>query len=278
MLIDKHKSADSAYPHAEQPPPYSLETASAQSTSRSRRLSVLPPLPIEAEQSESSSQLSRRANDSADLSRAEPNSFSQIRLSTHFTDLSGTFYIDPKSQHLTNKNKKKKHNIPDAIFHSRSGKIGLELATSGVAPAKATVVVASKSGNITLNLLAADNTKPRFDLEVQSHSGTVVIFIPNTYMGAIQLHTRSGSLEFLPVISKRMHVVKSADTESLVLFGQQTAPSNQTSSDFCHVKTRSGKIIVGVRGEDTYIEPPGLWQRIEGYLKGDGGRDDHASS
>jgi len=245
----------------EEPPPYSLEVGSSSQThSLSRRPSVLPPLPSEAFLSPASSRPS--------LPPPGP-SFSQIRLDSHYADIKGTYCIDPKSPPISNKKRKKP--VPNAIFRTRSGKVDLELATVGqvLDVAKASVIVTSKSGNITLNLLPADESRPRLDLDIKSNSGTVLVFIPETYGGAIQLHTKSGSLEFLPAMRARAQVVKSADTESLVLFGKQATPSSLIPSDFCHILSRSGKIIVGLRGQDTYIEPPGLWQRIGGYLKGD---------
>ncbi|KAJ6591580.1 hypothetical protein DFH09DRAFT_1137421 [Mycena vulgaris] len=248
-----------------EPPPYSLESGSspqAPSTSRSRRPSVLPPLPTEAF-------LAPTSNDTRPA-RINPPSFSQVRLDTHYTDIKGTYHIDPKSPPLSNKKSRKKK-VPNAIFRTRSGNITLDLATAGqvLDVATASVIVASKSGNITLDLLPSDEGRPRLDLDVKSNSGTVVVFIPETYGGAIQLHTRSGTLEFLPAMSARSQVVKSADTESLVLFGKQATPQSLLPSDFCHITTRSGRILVGLRGQDTYVEPLGLWQRIGGYLKGD---------
>ncbi|KAJ7504385.1 hypothetical protein B0H11DRAFT_2221801 [Mycena galericulata] len=273
MLIEKRNSQTEAGLIAsptEDPPPYSFKSGSdspGQSTSRSRRLSVLPPLPIEA-------QLSSTSLDARPPPTTPGPSFSQIRLDTRYADITGTFFIDPKqpiSQFTNKKNKSRKKSIPDAIFRTRSGKIALELATTGDARdvAKASVIVVSKSGKTFLNLLPADESRPRFDLEVKSNSGNVVIFIPKTYAGAIQLHTKAGSLEYLPAMSDLVQVVKSTDKESLVLFGKQTASSTQQSSDFCHVQTRSGKVVVGLRGEDSYVEEPGLWERIGGYLKGD---------
>jgi len=252
MLLDKGKSQPV---DAEEPPPYSLENAS---NSRSRPLSVLPPLPLEAQESGET-----------------PTSFSQIRLDSHWADITGTFYVDPKNpiNELTNKGKKSRNKkaIPDAIFRSRSAKISIDLATTGLVRdvPKASVIVLSKSGNITLNLLPAEESRPRFDLEIKSNSGRVVVFLPKTYGGAIQLHTRSGTLEFLPALKEHIHVVKSTDTESLVLLGRQSTPSSQLPSDFCHIRTRSGKVLVGLRGEDTYVEELNLWQRIGRSLKGE---------
>ncbi|KAJ7224216.1 hypothetical protein GGX14DRAFT_648994 [Mycena pura] len=259
MVIDKSASESMSQIDAEEPPPYS--PGSHRAASVSRRNNILPPLPVEG----------------PEASLEPDNTFSQIDLDTRFHDLKGTYRIDPKNPttHLKNKKTRVKR-VPDAAFRTRSGKVALSLTTTGLARdvAKASVVVTSKSGNITLNLLPADESRPRFDLEVKSNSGTVVIFIPPTYSGAIQLHTKSGSLGYLPALSARLQVVKSADTESLVLFGQQAAP---LASDFCHVRTRSGNVLIGLRGEDKYVEEPGLWQRIGGFLKGDVRREDHSS-
>jgi hypothetical protein len=86
--------------------------------------------------------------------------------------------VDPKNpiNELTNKGKKSRNKkaIPDAIFRSRSAKISIDLATTGLVRdvPKASVIVLSKSGNITLNLLPAEEARPRFDLEIKSNSGT----------------------------------------------------------------------------------------------------------
>jgi hypothetical protein len=64
--------------------------------------------------------------------------------------------------------------MPDAMFRTRSAKIAIDLATTGRVrdASKASVILASKSGNITLNLLPADNeTRPRLDLDITNNSG-----------------------------------------------------------------------------------------------------------
>jgi len=267
MLLDQRKSELSKDGGSdEQPPPYDLTG----STSRSRPPSVLPPLPLEAHESQETRP-----------SLAVPGpAFSQINLDTRSDDITGTYYVDPQKpvSELTNKKSKKKDRkkkVPDAMFRTRSAKIAIDLAITGLVRdvPKASVVVTSKSGNIILNLLPADDeNKPRLNLDISSNSGTVVIFLPRTYGGAIQLHTKSGSMEFLPAILQHINIVKTGETESLVLFGKQVPPSSQLPSDFCDIKTRSGKIIVGLRGEDRYVEEVGLWKRIGEYFKGDHSR------
>ncbi|KAJ7623227.1 hypothetical protein FB45DRAFT_1031159 [Roridomyces roridus] len=260
-------------PEEEHPPPYYIATGS--SSRASRRASVLPPLPLETQSVPSFSDFDPRAS-AASIGTPlppVPGSSGQVRLETSHADITGTFHIEPKPPmpELTNKKKKKKARItPDGIFRTRSGKIAVDLSTSGHvrdAP-KASVLVVSKSGNITLNLLDSAEMRPRLELDVKSKSGTIVIFFPKSFAGAIQLHTRGGTLEFLPAISRLIQVVKSNERESLVLFGRQIAPSSQLPSDFCHVLTRSGNVFIGLLGEDSYIAKLGLWERIGVFFKG----------
>ncbi|KAJ7091360.1 hypothetical protein B0H15DRAFT_230653 [Mycena belliarum] len=266
MLLDKAtlKDDDKVPVEPEHPPPYSLEGTSS-SAPQSRQPSVLPPLPAEAF-------LSPVASDSP--SRSSPQrepSYSQIRLDSGHNDITGTYYIDPKSPPLLNKKSRKKDKLQDAIFRTRTGDINLDLATTGKAldVPKASVNVITKSGSITLNLLPVDETRPRLDLDVKSNSGIVVVYVPETYCGAIQLRTKRGHLRFMPAMLARSQVVKSSETEALVLFGKQALPQSRHPSDFCLATSRSGNIVIGLRGHDTYVESPGLWQRIGQFFTGD---------
>ncbi|KAJ7334177.1 hypothetical protein DFH08DRAFT_301108 [Mycena albidolilacea] len=167
--------------------------------------------------------------------------------------------------------KRKLKSIPDAVFRSRRGNISLDLATTGYANevAKACIQASTKSGDISLNLISGASTKPRFDVEVNTRSGTIILFVPPTFCGAIQLHTRTGDLNFLPGIASGIQVVKSSDTEYLVLVGkQQPVGSQQALADFCRLRTRTGNIIVGERGKDTYVKSTSVWEKLAGLFRG----------
>ncbi|KAJ7224217.1 hypothetical protein GGX14DRAFT_350399, partial [Mycena pura] len=188
----------------------------------------------------------------------------------------GTYYVTPHNivpavnLSRRQKRKQKQKQIPDAVFRSRRGNLLLDLATTGYSSevAKAAVVASTKSGNISLNLLSGAKIRPRFDIEGNTRSGNVVLFIPSTFSGAIQLHTKTGDINFLPGIASEMRVVKSTDTEYLVLVGAQQPPgTDQAPVDFCRLRTRSGNVVIGVRGKDTYVRPAGLWQKLTGFLR-----------
>ncbi|KAJ6555744.1 hypothetical protein B0H10DRAFT_1207645 [Mycena sp. CBHHK59/15] len=185
-------------------------------------------------------------------------SYSNVCIQNRFADITGTYYIDPKNpvEEITKKNRRKKRQhrkrIPDAIFRTRRGKITLDLGTTGYAAEvpKASVVASTKSGNIGLNLISGSHAKPRFDLEVNTRSGNIVLFVTNTFSGVIQLHTKTGNLEFLPGIAAGMQVVKSADTEYLVLVGnpQPEGGSALGIADFARLSTRTGKSLLAREG------------------------------
>ncbi|KAF7308858.1 hypothetical protein MKEN_01085700 [Mycena kentingensis (nom. inval.)] len=203
----------------------------------------------------------------------------RINLQTRFADVSGTYYIAPTPQVAPSQNngpgrrrrkKKKVQGIPDAVFRSRRGNLALDLGTIGYAveTASASIDASTRSGSISLNLIGGARVRPRFDVEVNSRSGNVVLFVPNTFAGAIQLHTKSGDLEFLPGITAEMRVVKSTETECLVLVGPQPPlGGGQIPTDFCRLRTRSGNIKIGMRGVDTYVKPGGLWERLTSFMR-----------
>ncbi|KAJ7180700.1 hypothetical protein C8R46DRAFT_1070299 [Mycena filopes] len=200
--------------------------------------------------------------------------FNVLSQQTRFADINGTYYIKPKNLNqevpTRRKQKPKFRPIPDAVFRSRRGALSLDLATTGYASEspKAVIVASTKSGNISLNLISGGDIKPRFDLEAETRSGNIVLFIPPTFSGAIQLHTKTGDLNFLPGLASGMQVVKSSDTEYLVFVGKQQSPAGSAPADFCRLRTRTGNIIVGERGRDQpYVKSSSVWDKLAGMFR-----------
>ncbi|KAJ7091361.1 hypothetical protein B0H15DRAFT_835629 [Mycena belliarum] len=211
-------------------------------------------------------------------------SFSRLNLRTRWANISGTYYIaaqNPSSQIISRRQRRKQkiRIIPDAIFRTNRGNLNLDLATTGnvnEAP-KASVSASTIRGKISINLIPGAESRPRFDLEASSRSGDIVLFVPNTFAGAIQLHTKTGDLDFLPGIASNMQVMRSTDTEYLVFVGNKVLDNRgksrqpgrgQDVADFCRLRTVSGSIIVGERGKDTYVKEQSVWQRMTGFLRG----------
>jgi len=257
MMIDI--KSDKSAPEKADPPPYGYGGSNG---------GVSKPVMVASSSSQSS--IPRRPDISLPSS-----SFNRINLQTKLADITGTYYINPQNvmSEITGKRKKRKlKQIPDAVFRSRRGNLSLDLATTGYvnegAKALAAIQASTKSGNISLNLISGAETKPRFDVEVNTRSGTIVLFIPNTFSGAIQLHTKTGDLNFLPGIASGMRVVKSSDNECLVLVGKQQPVGSQTAgADFCRLRTCTGNIIVGERGKDTYVKSTSVWEKLTGLFR-----------
>nr|GAT45710.1 predicted protein [Mycena chlorophos] len=205
-----------------------------------------------------------------------PATSQHIKLQTRFADISGTYYVSPHTVatppatgRRRRRKQKRKQLVPDAVFRSRRGNLALDLGTTGYASenAAASIAASTRSGNISMNLIAGAAVRPRFDVEISTRSGNVVLFIPPTFSGAIQLHTKRGEMQFLPGITSEMRVVKATETEYLVFVGAQHIGGEQTPADFCRLRTRRGNIMVGIRGKDLYVKPSGLWERITGFLR-----------
>ncbi|KAF9460530.1 hypothetical protein BDZ94DRAFT_1169452, partial [Collybia nuda] len=192
--------------------------------------------------------------------------------------LTGTFYIDPRIPSLggfdAKGHKGRKKNPPHASFRTRGGAISLDLGTAGDVydALKSSVLVSSRTGNIMIKLLPALPIQPRIGLEVFSRRGDIVLLIPKTYCGAIQLSTRQGSIQFLPALAALMRIVRNDDDEALVLVGDQTMSRTnreQTQKlDFCQLNSRGGKLIVGISGQDRYEPKVGFWKKL-GSMFGD---------
>jgi len=198
-------------------------------------------------------------------------SVNQMHLQSGPNPIQGTFYIDPKIPSLGfngKGHKSRQKNPPHASFRTRQGTIALELGTAGDLneTSKASVLVASHGGDIRIKLLPTPATKPRIALEVYSRKGDILLFLPKTFCGVVQLSTRKGGLQLLPALAAIMRVVKETDNEALLLLGNQTMSKSNSGDnqalDFCQLNSRTGKLIVGLSGQDRYEPKVGFWKKL----------------
>ena len=95
------------------------------------------------------------------------------------------------------------------------------------------------------------------------HPGNIVVLLPRSFCGALQLRSPKGHLKFLPVLASSMRVMHATNEEALVLIGETSnAPSGSASpvADYCKLTSRHGKVVVGVSGEDKYMPEQGFWK------------------
>jgi hypothetical protein len=197
----------------------------------------------------------------------------QIHISDRRHEIKGTFFVDPLIESLdpSRRRKKSKDTPPHASFRTRKQEIDIELGTTGNVErvSKAKVAVSSSSGHIKVKLLAMHSTRPRIGLDVQSRHGDIVVFIPDNYVGVVELSTSKGKLQVLPALASHMKIVKSSEKDLLFMVGDaHEGVDTSREASFCNLRSCTGTVIIGLSNRDTYTPGPGFWQRMGSILKG----------
>ncbi|KAI0351354.1 hypothetical protein OH77DRAFT_1429903 [Trametes cingulata] len=221
--------------------------------------------------------------------------------------ISGTYLIDPllstpavSSNNLRKLRKKRnkawgKGTGPaeiNASFGTRHGAINLDLAVvedSGrplspdLQKVPACVLVSTRHGRINVNLFEVQPGRS-IDLQVESRHGRIVLFLPPTFAGPLMFQTRNANaVNFLPAFAARARTLRATDRETLVVCTapgadqEQPKPApaqfDQEGGDRVLVRTRHGRITVGISGLDKVEESAGgnLFQKL-GELIESGGK------
>ena len=96
--------------------------------------------------------------------------------------------------------------------------------------------------------------------------GSIVLFVPPNFRGAIQIRVGWGAVEFLPTFANQVRVINGNDQESLLLFNHvgdtfTEADLETETMDICLLSSRAGRIVVGVAGQDHY-EPVNVGKSV----------------
>ena len=88
----------------------------------------------------------------------------------------------------------------------------------------------------------------------------MTLLVPRNFSGIIQLSSRHGPVEVLPVLAASGRVLKTMDKEATVLIGDGPMPQvgADNITDAARLYSRHGRIRLGFSGEDYYTEPPRL--------------------
>ncbi|TBU51614.1 hypothetical protein BD310DRAFT_328006 [Dichomitus squalens] len=174
---------------------------------------------------------------------------------------------------------KRQHEV-NASFQTRHGRINLDLAISSKEAGQATpfpgdklptrVYVSTHHGRVSVNVHEVQPSRS-LDLQVESRHGRINLLLPPTFDGPLVVQARSlGAVQFLPHFAARARTVRGKDRETVVLvsspFSSQSASTLAIEakqlgelagpgSDRCLVRTRHGKITIGISGLDKIEEP-----------------------
>lgn len=92
---------------------------------------------------------------------------------------------------------------------------------------------------------------------MRSHTGDVIVYLPETFSGVVRTESVKGEMRFLPALAGRMRVLKSMERETMVILGEG-------KGDLCEIFTRRGRIVVGIAGRDRLEEEAGFWRKLFG--------------
>ncbi|RXW21671.1 hypothetical protein EST38_g4190 [Candolleomyces aberdarensis] len=267
-MPEPSSSTSTTYQDTEKPPPYTQSNG----INLNRPVPPLPPrlLPPETHlrPSVSTSELKAGSASFPD----PPATVNQVHLFSKKEDIIGTFFVDPRTPSLSPMPKRKKHgkrggDQPHASFQTRCANISLVLAATGSIKeaAKATINVASRSGCIEIRLMPTPSTRPRIGVDARSRSGDIIVWFPETFSGVIQLNTVKGELHLLPNLAKAVRTLKDTDKEAMLIMGNQAEGG---LTDLCQLTSRTGKIIIGLSGQDKHPQKEGFWAKFSRMLRG----------
>lgn len=97
-----------------------------------------------------------------------------------------------------------------------------------------------------------------------------MVWLPETFSGVIQGSTGKGELIVLPGLARLTRVLKSTNKEVMLLMGSQQISGGEDSAltDLCQLSSRSGKVIIGLSGQDKLPEESGFWKKFAQFFRG----------
>ena len=193
--------------------------------------------------------------------------------------------------------KSKSYKELNASFQTRHGHITLDLAVPSRDPGnlspfpgdkmRTRMYVATRHGRIRLDV---HDVKPScsLDLHVESRHGRIGILLPPTFDGPLVIYARTlGAVTFLPHLAARTRTLRATDRETIVLVASPLTSASSASSahakqlselagadaDRCLVRTRHGKITIGISGLDRLEEPvqsENLFEKVGRFIETQG--------
>jgi len=215
-----------------------------------------------------------------------------VRLEKHHELISGTYIIDPDesgdepsalqgfaARHSDLVGLRKAADFlaaaPHAVFRNHFGSIFLTLATKGSSEQcrRAIIDVSTRHGDIAVNLSSVHPGK-RVTLKVTSRRGKMVILLPPTFCGHVQIRSsKLDGYDILPGLSSSIRSTSEKKKKTLLLIGDNTPTTSEGSEsmDHCLLSSRHGRIVLGLSGRDSMPTPQredNTWRRIGSFFRG----------
>ncbi|KAF8491284.1 hypothetical protein JB92DRAFT_1271842 [Gautieria morchelliformis] len=177
-----------------------------------------------------------------------------------------------RHHHHSRKGFKKRTDLPDpnAIFETRQGAIQLDISVVASPPAathsRTLIQATARQGPVDIKVHSI-HPKRRLNMEVRTRKGDILVLIPRSFSGYIQLYSRHGQLVFLPSLASAMSLVARHEREVQAVVGDVVnrlpATGTEWSGDTVHIASRHGDILIGYIGEDNKpAAEPGFWKKL----------------
>ncbi|KAI9067940.1 hypothetical protein FKP32DRAFT_1672650 [Trametes sanguinea] len=218
--------------------------------------------------------------------------------------ITGTYLVDPllqtpgfdaaKLRKRCKRSKRWGQGSPSEVhasFRTRHGAISVDVAAvaevkplsvvPGTRKVRTCITASTRHGRINLNLFEIQPGRS-VDLQVESRHGNIFIMVPPTFDGPLMFQTRYASaVTLLPAFSARARTLRATDKETIVICTPPSAaspsappaPTGQVydeDGDRVLVRTRHGRVVVGVSGIDRVEDAPvgeGIFKKLGEFIE-----------
>jgi len=149
---------------------------------------------------------------------------------------------------------------PTAMLRTRRGRIHATFCVVGESALRsvATIRTVTDKSDIVLDLVSIAPMRT-VHIDVKSREGDITLLVPRNFCGPVQLSSRRGAMELLPVLAASARVIKTTKKEITVLLGDGSMPAvgADITTDNARVYSRR-RVRLGFSGEDEIVKAPGL--------------------
>jgi len=166
---------------------------------------------------------------------------------------------------------KEEKTTSNVSFHTTHGSIKVNLSIEGGPEKRCYISSWSVHGMIFIEMAPLQPSK-HFLIEAKTTHGKIIILLPPTFDGLVQIRKVYSPITFLPEFAKYAQLLRGSDEDSLVRFTRaDSTPITEAALlsetlDHCLVGSVHGSITLGISGYDHW-EPPsvrGLLEKIKG--------------
>ncbi|VDB96817.1 unnamed protein product [Peniophora sp. CBMAI 1063] len=239
---------------------YRRSESFASSPPRQRALSEAPP---------------RRSDSSRPHALLDAPVVNGLHINSPRDPISGSWRLDPSlvpigaapkhSKRRPKSNRKAMGDTPQFSLETTDKPISANLAIigrPGDEARKGVIHITTKAGEVRVDV--QEKTVGRFfDLDIYNKEGDTKLFLPQGFMGVVELYFKKGKLELRDALSRDLRTLRTTETETLLLVGKGAMADQHEHADYVRCEVRDGKLILGRTADDDFEVPVlGFWSKM----------------